>query len=85
MIRYFQKALSTGFSSLLITAGEFSSFHRLFVDPVTRAMFSSKGEDFAFMQEAQIAGATAEEAAYLLAESEFGEELKELEEWVKVA
>lgn len=85
VIRYFQKALSTGFSSLLITAGEFSSFHRLFVDPVTRAMFSSKGEDFAFMQEAQIAGATAEEAAYLLAESEFGEELKELEEWVKVA
>ncbi len=85
VIRYFQKALNTGFSSLLITAGEFSSFHRLFVDPVTRAMFSSKGEDFTFMQEAQKAGATAEEAAYLLAEKEFGAELKELEEWVKAA
>lgn len=82
VIRYFQKALSTGYSSLLITAGEASSFHRLFVDPVTRAMFSSRGVDFDFMQEAQKAGATAEEAAYLLAEKEFGDELKELEEWV---
>jgi conjugal transfer ATP-binding protein TraC len=69
VIRGFQPALQTGYSSLLINAGEYSSFHRLFVDPVTRAMFSSRGEDFAFMQKAQKeAGATAEEAAYLLAE-----------------
>ncbi|MEQ9883222.1 type IV secretion system protein TraC [Pectobacterium brasiliense] len=85
VIRYFQPAKLSGFSSLLITAGEFSSFHRLFVDPVTRAMFSSRGEDFSFMQEAQKLGATAEEAAYLLAEKEFGEELKELEEWAEIA
>lgn len=85
VIRYFQKALSTGYSSLLITAGEASSFHRLFVDPVTRAMFSSRGVDFDFMQEAQKAGATSEEAAYLLAEKEFGDELKELEEWANAA
>ena len=31
------------------------------------------------------AGATAEEAAYLLAEKKFGNELRELEEWVKAA
>lgn len=85
VIKGFQKALNTGFSSLLINAGDQSSFHRLFVDPVTRAMFSSKGTDFAFMQQAQKAGATAEEAAYLLAQREFGEELKELEEWVKTS
>jgi hypothetical protein len=63
VIRGFQPALQTGYSSLLISAGEFSSFHRLFVDPVTRAMFSSRGEDFAYMQNAQKAGASAEEAA----------------------
>jgi conjugal transfer ATP-binding protein TraC len=85
VIRYFQPARSTGYSSLLITSGEISSFHRLFVDPVTRAMFSSRGEDFAFMQQAQKTGASAEEAAYLLAEKEFGDELKELEEWAKAA
>ena len=85
VIRGFQPALQTGYSSLLISAGEFSSFHRLFVDPITRAMFSSRGEDFAFMQNAQKAGATAEEAAYLLAEKKSGDELRELEEWVKAA
>jgi conjugal transfer ATP-binding protein TraC len=86
VIRGFQPALQTGYSSLLINAGEYSSFHRLFVDPVTRAMFSSRGEDFAFMQKAQKeAGATAEEAAYLLAEKKYGSELRELEEWVKAA
>lgn len=85
VIRGFQPALQTGYSSLLISAGEFSSFHRLFVDPITRAMFSSRGEDFAYMQSAQKAGATSEEAAYLLAEKKFGDELRELEEWVKAA
>ncbi len=85
VIRGFQPALQTGYSSLLISAGEFSSFHRLFVDPITRAMFSSRGEDFAYMQDAQKAGATSEEAAYLLAEKKFGDELRELEEWVKAA
>jgi conjugal transfer ATP-binding protein TraC len=85
VIKFFQPARATGYSSLLITAGEFSSFHRLFVDPVTRAMFSSRGEDFAFMQKLQKAGATPEEAAYLLAEKEFGPELKELEAWAEAA
>lgn len=85
VIKYFQKAIETGFSSVLISIGEVSSFHRLFVDPITRAMFSSKGEDFEFMQQAQKQGATSEEAAYLLAQQEFGPELKELEEWVKAA
>jgi conjugal transfer ATP-binding protein TraC len=33
VIRGFQPALQTGYSSLLISAGEYSSFHRLFVDP----------------------------------------------------
>ncbi|MDD7997488.1 type IV secretion system protein TraC [Kosakonia radicincitans] len=85
VIKYFQPALDTGFSSLLITAGERSSFHRLFVDPVTRAMFSSRGEDFAFMQEEQKKGASSEEAAYRLARVKYGPELAALEEWVKAA
>lgn len=85
VIKYFQPALDTGYSSLLITTGERSSFHRLFVDPVTRAMFSSRGEDFAFMQEEQKKGASSEEAAYRLAGLKYGQELAELEEWAKAA
>lgn len=85
VIKYFQPALDTGYSSLLITTGERSSFHRLFVDPVTRAMFSSRGEDFAFMQEEQKKGASPEEAAYRLAQMKYGPELAGLEEWAKAA
>ena len=85
VIRYFQKAEDTWFSSLLISSGEQSSFHRMFVDPVTRAMFSSRGVDFEFMQNAQKAGATSEEAAYMLAQDKFGPELSELEAWVEAA
>ncbi|MDU4242121.1 MAG: type IV secretion system protein TraC [Bifidobacterium longum] len=85
VIQYFQPALDTGFSSLLINTGDRSSFHRLFVDPVTRAMFSSRGEDFEFMQNAQKAGATSEEAAYLLASKKYGAELEELEKWINAA
>ncbi|CAM3825424.1 type-IV secretion system protein TraC [Rouxiella silvae] len=84
VIKGFQPSLETGFSSLLISAGERSSFHRLFVDPITRAMFSSKGEHFEFMSQAQVAGATSEEAAMLLAERIYTDELKELEEWAKL-
>jgi len=48
-------------------------------------MFSSRGEDFAFMQEEQKKGASSEEAAYRLASLKYGQELAELEEWAKAA
>lgn len=83
VIRGFQPAKDTGFSSVMISTGENSSFHRVFVDPVTRAMFSTRGQDFQYMNEAQKAGATSEEAAYLLAAEPwmYRDELHELEVW----
>ncbi|MCK8417596.1 type IV secretion system protein TraC [Erwinia amylovora] len=84
VIEGFRKAKLRGFSSVLIQSGGHSSFHRLFVDPVTRAMFSSAAKDFAFMSEKQEAGASSEEAALMLAEKIFGRELKELERWANI-
>lgn len=84
VIEGFRKAKLRGFSSLMIQAGGHSSFHRLFVDPVTRAMFSSAAKDFAFMSERQSEGASAEEAALMLAERNFYKELKELEQWANI-
>ncbi|MGC0802445.1 type IV secretion system protein TraC [Pantoea agglomerans] len=84
VIEGFRKAKLRGFSSVLIQSGGQSSFHRLFVDPVTRAMFSSAAKDFAFMLEKQEAGATSEQSALMLAEKNFGPELKELEEWANI-
>ena len=83
VIRGFQPARDTGFSSVMISTGENSSFHRVFVDPVTRAMFSTRGEDYQYMTEAQKRGATSEEAAYLLAcePHMYQAEMQELERW----
>jgi conjugal transfer ATP-binding protein TraC len=83
VIRGFQPAKDTGFSSVMISTGELSSFHRVFVDPVTRSMFSTRGQDFQYMNEAQKAGATSEEAAYLLASEPhmYQAEMRELEIW----
>lgn len=83
IVRGFEKAILTGFSSVMISMGELSSFYRVFVDPVTRAMFSTTGEDYQYMTDAQKAGATSEEAAYLLAAEPYmyRDELHELEVW----
>jgi conjugal transfer ATP-binding protein TraC len=83
IIRGFDKAILTGFSSVMISMGEQSSFYRVFVDPVTRAMFSTTGRDYEWMTEAQKAGATSEEAAYLLAcePHMYQAEMQELERW----
>lgn len=86
VIRSFQPAKQTGFSSVMVSIGEQSSFHRVFVDPITRAMFSSRGQDFDYMLRAQKAGASSEEAAYLLAMEPYmyQEEMKELEAWANL-
>lgn len=83
VVRGFQPAIETGFSSVMISRGEYSSFHRVFVDPVTRAMFSTRGTDYQYMSDAQKAGATSEEAAYMLACEPYmyQAEVQELERW----
>ncbi len=83
IIRGFQKAILTGYSSAMISMGEQSSFYRVFVDPLTRALFSTTGEDYEYMTEAQNAGATSEEAAWLLAcePHMYQAEMQELQLW----
>ena len=79
IIKRFQKAQDNNFSSVLISTNANTSFHRLFVDPITRALCSSQGEHFAFMQEQQKHGASSDQAAYMLAQRIYKEELIELE------
>ncbi|MCW0345839.1 MULTISPECIES: type IV secretion system protein TraC [Pantoea] len=83
IIRGFEAAGDTGFSSVMMSTGKNTSFHRVFTDPITRAMFSSEPSEFQYMADAQKAGATSEEAAYMLASEpfKFGQELAELELW----
>lgn len=51
IIERFDDAKNQWFSSFMLRVGAISSFHRLFVDPLSRAMFSSRGVDFEVIQE----------------------------------
>lgn len=46
LLNSFPKAKDAGFSQVMIYADGISSFHRLFVDPLTRVLLSSDGRDY---------------------------------------
>lgn len=51
VIGKFGDAKDQWFSSFMLRINDTCSFHRLFVDPLSRAMFSSKGDDFEFIRQ----------------------------------
>jgi len=65
----------------MLRIGAVSSFHRLFVDPLSRAMFSSRGVDFEFIQEKRAQGWDIHDAVYELAKLNYPDEMEELEAW----
>ena len=46
VLKAFPKARDAGFSQVLVKANGISSFHRLFVDPFTKVLLSSDGDDY---------------------------------------
>ena len=46
LLKAFPKARDAGYSQVLLRANGISSFHRLFVDPFTRVLLSSDGDDY---------------------------------------
>ncbi|HCN6439068.1 TPA: hypothetical protein ACNTP1_003998, partial [Escherichia coli] len=59
------------------------SWHRLFVDPLSRAMYSSDGPDFEFVQQKRKEGLSIHEAVWQLAWKKSGPEMASLEAWLK--
>jgi len=82
VINRFDDAVAQGFSSFLLMVNGRSSWHRLFVDPLSRALYSSRGEDFEFIQSRRAQGMSVHDAVYALACQEFGDEMARLEQWV---
>ena len=81
VISKFGDAKRQWFSSFMLRINDSSSFHRLFVDPLSRAMFSSNGKDFEFLQQRRADGADIHDAVYELALLRFPEEMEVLEAW----
>ena len=79
MINSFGSAKEQWFSSFMLQVEANCSWHRLFVDPLSRAMYSSKGADFEFIQARRKAGVDIHDAVYELACRNFPAEMAELE------
>jgi conjugal transfer ATP-binding protein TraC len=83
VIGRFQSAKDQWFSSFLLMVGGRSSWHRLFVDPLSRALYSSQGRDFEFIQSRREQGVSVHDAVYALAQRNFSDEMARLELWVE--
>ncbi|END1348899.1 TraC family protein [Escherichia coli] len=83
MIGKFGAAKDQWFSSFLLQVENHSSWHRLFVDPLSRAMYSSDGPDFEFVQQKRKEGLSIHEAVWQLAWEKSGPEMASLEAWLE--
>lgn len=81
IIGRFGDAKEQWFSSFMLRINDTSSFHRLFVDPLSRAMYSSKGPDFEFLEAKRRAGWHIHDSVYALAHRNWPDEMAELEAW----
>ncbi|EBP9972598.1 type IV secretion system protein TraC, partial [Salmonella enterica subsp. enterica] len=83
MIEKFGAAKDQWFSSFLLQVENHSSWHRLFVDPLSRAMYSSDGPDFEFVQQKRKEGLSIHEAVWQLAWKKSEPEMASLEAWLQ--
>jgi len=79
MINRFGSAKDQWFSSFMLSVEAHSSWHRLFVDPLSRAMYSSSGADFEYIPQRKRAGVSIHDAVYELACRNFPDEMADLE------
>ncbi|MFA0125513.1 hypothetical protein AB4400_29550, partial [Vibrio sp. 10N.261.48.A2] len=50
VIRNFEKAGVSGYSSLMLKVGENTSFHRFFADPYSRATYSTEPKEWQYTE-----------------------------------
>ena len=68
LIKKFPPARNVGYSSLLLNMGGISSFHRLLLDPLRNALFSSRGEDFTYREKRFAEGASIQQIVMEMAQ-----------------
>jgi conjugal transfer ATP-binding protein TraC len=83
MINGFGSAKEQWFSSFMLQVEANCSWHRLFVDPLSRAMYSSKGPDFEYMKARRRRGRYPR-CGVRLACRNFKDEMAELESRIPV-
>lgn len=73
LVKKFPPARTVGYSSVLVNVGAYSSFHRVVSDPLTNALFSSRGQDFAYRERRLREGADIKKIIFEMANNEDAE------------
>ncbi|HHR5944742.1 TPA: type IV secretion system protein TraC [Providencia alcalifaciens] len=81
IIESFPAAQDANFSALLLRVAGKNSYHRLMVDPISRALFSTDGEDFQFRENMMAQGLSQQEVLLKLAQHKFPQEMETLTQW----
>lgn len=81
IIEGFPSAKSAHFSAFMLRVAGQVSYHRLLLDPLSRVMFSSDGEDFEFREQCLQQGKSIPEALWLLACKKYPDEMETLNQW----
>ena len=74
LIKQFREAKTNGFSEFMLQLGKVQTFCRLFVDPFSRVMFSSSGNEFAAVSNYQKQGFSLNESILKVAQENYGDE-----------
>lgn len=74
LIRQFREARNNGFSEMMLQTGKIQSFCRLFVDPFSRVMFSSAGNEFTAVKKYQEQGHSITESILKVAKENYPNE-----------
>ena len=78
IIQNFKGSANNGFSEFMVEQGSVSSFHRLFIDPFARVMFSSRAEDHQAVHNLVEQGVPIAEAIRQVAQMLYGDEMQRI-------
>lgn len=79
LIQSFRGSAQNGFSEMMVQQGNVSSFHRLFLDPFQRVMYSSRADEHQAIQKMMDDGLSAAEAIAKLANQLYADEISAIE------
>lgn len=81
IIEGFPAAGDAHFSAFMLRIAGRSSFHRLLTDPISRALYSTDGDDFQFRENQMAQGLSQQDALLALAQRKFPQEMETLSQW----
>ena len=83
LIQGFRPSSENGFSEFMVQQGSITSFHRLFLDPFSRVMMSSRAEDHQAVTALVQQGLSLSEAILRVAQTLYGDELAAIDACAK--